>query len=83
MDEGEIEDVIENALVAYAKVEIESTAIQSDGNVIVVIRSNNADLTGAIIEKEVEEELEEEYDADIDVDVEDNVGQNDDEGDGN
>ena len=82
MDEGEIEDVIENALIAYANVKIDSTTIQSDGNVVVIIRTSNADLTDRIIEKEVEEELEKEYDTDIDVNVEENAGQNEGEGEG-
>ena len=68
--ESEIEIVIENALIAYADIEIESTTIQDDNGVIVIISSNNAVLTSAIIEKEVEDELEEIYGADINVNVE-------------
>ena len=79
VSEDEIKIIINNALIAYANVQIESTTIESNGGVIVVIRSNNADLTGDIIEREVEEELENEYDADIDVDVEVNDSKNDEE----
>ena len=76
LNNHQVEDVIENALIAYANVHLQSTTIQSDGGVIVVISSSDENLTADIIEKEVEEELENEYDSDIDVTVTQNEENN-------
>ena len=73
MTEEEIERVVERSLVAYADVQIISTTIDTFGNVIVGLTSNDPTLNTNIIEKEVEEGLEEEYDLNIIVIVKQNV----------